>query len=93
MHPEHVEEFDALVKVTVEGINAHEEGTIVYLTTAVTGEPEARVFIEIYRDEESFRAHEQQPHTVRFLAERERLVNRVRVEFLTAVGGKLPDWG
>jgi len=77
------EAFDRLVEVTGEGIRRLEPGTLAYVTHHVDGEPLARVFYELYRDRTAFEEHERQPHTVHFLAERERYVSNVRVEFLT----------
>jgi quinol monooxygenase YgiN len=39
--------------------------------------------IELYRDRAAFDAHEAQPHTRHFLSERERLVDRVEVDWLS----------
>jgi quinol monooxygenase YgiN len=76
------EAFDRLVEVTGEGIRRLEPGTLAYVTHFVDREPLARVFYELYRDRAAFEEHERQPHTVRFLTEREQYVSHVRVEFL-----------
>lgn len=68
---EHGEAFDALVAETVELINTEEPGTLVYLTHVEDGDPDARVFYELYRDREAFEAHEASDHVRHFLAERE----------------------
>ena len=52
--------------------------------------PLSRVFVEFYADEAAFAAHEEYPHTVRFLAERESLIESFRVEFLEPMGGVFP---
>ena len=75
-------DFDALVASTLEGV-ANEPGTIMYVPHAVIGEPTARIFYEVYRDEEAFLAHERQAHTVRFLRDRSSLLaGPPRVEFV-----------
>lgn len=76
-------DFDQLVAATCEGIRAAEPGTLIYATHTVDGAPLARVFYELYRDRAAFEEHERQPHIRRFLAERDRYLSGVRVEFLT----------
>ncbi|EOD70335.1 putative quinol monooxygenase [Amycolatopsis vancoresmycina] len=80
--------FDELVEETGRGIASHEPGTLVYATHHVEGAPLARVFYELYRDREAFEEHERQPHTRRFLAERDRYVKSTRVEFVTPATAK-----
>lgn len=75
--------FDRLVAETVEGIAVSEPGTLVYATHTVDDDPLARIFYEVYRDRDAHAEHERQPHTQRFLAERDRYTRSVRVEFLT----------
>lgn len=79
--------FDALVAETADGI-AGESGTLVYTVHGVEGAPLSRVFYEVYRDRAAFDAHEGYEHTRRFLAERERYISGLRVEFLTDATGK-----
>jgi quinol monooxygenase YgiN len=76
--------FDQLVKELVPSIQRDEPGTIVYATHTVEGQPNLRVFYELYRDREAFAEHERQAHTRRFLAEREQyLVEPAEVDFAT----------
>ena len=76
-------DFDQLVEKTVPEIHRHEPGTLVYAVHEVEGEPNTRVFYELYRDRAAFDAHERQEHTRRFLAERERyLSGPPQVDFL-----------
>ena len=80
--------FDALTNETVEHIRSSEPGTLIYTCHAVEGDPEARVFYELYRDRAAFDAHERYAHTQRFLRLREQhLAAPPRVEFLTAADG------
>jgi quinol monooxygenase YgiN len=51
-------QFDRLTREAVRRIAEREPGTLLYLTHHVDGEPLARVFYEVYRDREAFRAHE-----------------------------------
>lgn len=82
------EEFDALVAETGELIRVAEPGTLLYAVNRVDDAPLSRVFYEVYADRAAFEAHEQTPHVKHFLAERERYIANLRVEFLTPVGGK-----
>jgi quinol monooxygenase YgiN len=83
------EGFDKLVAETVPQIRQHEPGTLVYAVHAVEGKPLERIFYELYRDRAAFGAHEQHPHTRRFLAERDQYLAATEVEFLTLLAGKL----
>ncbi|MBP2402657.1 putative quinol monooxygenase [Streptomyces syringium] len=82
------EAFDELVSRTLEGIRRHEPGTVVYMNHRVPGEPEVRIFYELYEDRAAFDAHEQQPHIKHFLEAREEFVSRTEVTFLEHVDGK-----
>jgi quinol monooxygenase YgiN len=84
------EQFDALVADTAAGIRASEPGTLVYACHHVHGQPQQRIFYELYRDRAAFDAHEQAPHTRRFLAEREPLLESKEVDFLALAEGKTP---
>lgn len=81
--------FDNLCADTLEGIKAQEPGTLTYVTHIPADEPLVRVFYELYADRAAFEAHEEQPHTKRFLAEREQYLAGVDVTFLNAVAGKV----
>ncbi|WP_328408199.1 putative quinol monooxygenase [Nocardia sp. NBC_00403] len=80
--------FDQLVADTVKSITEYEPGTLVYATNTVEGEPLSRIFYEVYRDREAFEEHERQPHTRRFLDQRNEYVASFRVEFLTPLVAK-----
>ena len=89
LRAEAVEAFDALVARTLEGIR-EEPGTRLYVTSRVVDSPLSRVFVEFYADEAAFAAHEEYPHTMRFLAERESMLESFRVEFLEPGVGVFP---
>jgi quinol monooxygenase YgiN len=80
--------FDRLVAQTVPEIRQHEPGTLVYAVHTVDGKPLERIFYELYRDRAAFDAHEEQPHTRHFLAEREKFLASVDVDFLALQIGK-----
>ncbi|WP_055612817.1 putative quinol monooxygenase [Streptomyces phaeochromogenes] len=82
--------FDTLVKETEAGIRANEPGTLVYACHKVEGAPDERIFFEIYADRAAFDEHERQPHTVRFLSERTRYVEKTDVDWLEPYAGKYP---
>lgn len=86
-----VKGFDALVAEMVPQIRQHEPGTLVYAAHAVDGKPLQRIFYELYRDRAAFDAHEEQSHTRRFLAAREKFLASVEVDFLTLQTGKGTD--
>ena len=91
---ESVAAFDQLVEETGHGIKAGEPGTLVYVTHRVEGAPLSRVFYEVYRDRAAFEDHERQPHTLRFLAERDKYVASTRVEAVSPATSKgLPAHG
>ena len=50
-------------------------------------------FYELYEDEAAFQAHEAQPHVRDFLAQRERLLEDVAVDWVTPVPGVTVDRG
>ncbi|AXI78289.1 putative quinol monooxygenase [Peterkaempfera bronchialis] len=82
--------FDELVSRTLAGITAHEPGTLAYVVHTVPDEPNVRIFYELYADRAAFEAHEQQPHTKHFLAEREQYLSGVQVTALRVQAGKGP---
>ncbi|MFD8967471.1 putative quinol monooxygenase [Streptomyces sp. NPDC059568] len=81
--------FDKLCAETLEGIKTQEPGTLTYVTHVPVNEPLIRVFYELYADRAAFEAHEAQPHTKRFLEEREQYLVGVDVTFLDATAGKV----
>lgn len=73
----------------VARIRTQEPGTLVYACHAVDGDPNARVFYELYRDREAFDEHEGQEHVRRFLSQRSQYMDvDPRVEFLHLQDGK-----
>jgi len=89
--PESVSAFDRLAEQTVASIRAHEPGTLVYVVGAPKDDPNSRVFLEIYRDEEAFDRHNSQPYVRLFLAAREPMLRAIRVDFLPDCSGQMPE--
>ena len=85
------EAYDRLAAETVEGIRAHEPGTLVYAVHTVDGQPLQRIFYELYRDQAAFEAHEAAAHTRRYLAERGQYLASTEVDRLTLQAGKGTD--
>ena len=77
--------FDQLISETVPEIAKHEPGTLIYTVHQVSGQPDQRLFYELYADRGAFDAHEEQPHTRRFLAQREQYLVSHEVQFVTPV--------
>jgi quinol monooxygenase YgiN len=66
LKPEGVEAFDALARWRIREAAAHEPGLVGYAVHRVDGEPLARVFYEIYRDEAAFKEHRATEQTTAF---------------------------
>ena len=76
------EVFDELTAEVLVAIEAEEPGTQVYATQRLRDDPLARVFFEVYADEEAFAAHEAAPHVRSFHARKDPLLSGPpRVEF------------
>jgi quinol monooxygenase YgiN len=90
LRPDKAPGFDELVLETVEQIRLQEPGTLIYAIHSVHERPDVRIFYELYRDHAAFEAHEDAPHTRRFLAERDRFLaarpSVDRLDLLTAAG-------
>jgi quinol monooxygenase YgiN len=81
--------FDRLVEDATAEIRRLEPGTLLYLCHRVQGEPNARIFYELYRDQEAFQAHEVAPHVKEFHDQRKPMMaGPERVEFLDRLDGK-----
>jgi quinol monooxygenase YgiN len=77
------------VAATVARIREEEPGTLLYLCHRVQGEPQARVFYELYADREAFEAHGRQSYVKAFLDQREAyMAGPARVEFMDPADGK-----
>lgn len=81
------EAFDALMRDTLTGIRAGEPDTVAYVVHTVEGEPDVRVFYELYRTADALAAHEQQPTTRSFLDHRDEYVASYTVDRLRPVVG------
>ena len=87
LKPGRAEAFDAVMRETVEGIAAHEPRTLAYLVHAPEGEPDVRVFYELYASDEALAEHESQPTTRAFLDRVDEFASSVEVQRLSLVTG------
>jgi quinol monooxygenase YgiN len=84
----HEDSFDNSVREMLSAVRDHEPGNLVFACHTVDGRPELRVFYELYTDRAAFDAHGAQPHTCRFLAERDQHVDHLEADFLELTYGK-----
>jgi quinol monooxygenase YgiN len=84
----HETAFDELVVATLTGIKEREPGTLVYAVHQVADQPQARIFYELYADEDAFTEHERQPHVRAFLEARAAHTTDVRVDRLSLLDAK-----
>lgn len=89
LRPGTEEAFDQLVTEATASIRSKEPGTLLYLCHSVKAAPHARVFYELYRNDEAFQAHEVAEHVKDFHARRKPMMaGPERVEFLDRLDGK-----
>ena len=85
--------FDRLVEEATARVCAEEPGTLLYLCHRIQGEPGARIFYELYRDDVAFQAHEVAAHVKDFHERRKPyMAGPERVEFLDSLGGVGKGW-
>jgi quinol monooxygenase YgiN len=88
LKPGTAQAFDALMDRTLEGVRTAEPNTLLYAVHSVDGEPDVRVFYELYRTEGALAEHEQQPTTRYFLDHRDDYVESCTVQRLRPVTAK-----
>lgn len=89
LKPGRADAFDALVRDTVTGIAANEPRTLAYAVHALDGEPDIRIFYELYASEAALAEHESQTTTRSFLDLVDDYVTSVeiqRLHLVTATG-------
>jgi quinol monooxygenase YgiN len=89
LKPGRADAFDAMMRDTVAGIAAHEPRTLAYAVHELEGEPDVRVFYELYATEDALDEHEAQPTTRLFLDQVDDYVTSVeiqRMHLVTATG-------
>ncbi|MET8047428.1 antibiotic biosynthesis monooxygenase [Streptosporangium sp. NPDC005286] len=83
------ERFDRLAEETVEAVRRSEPDTLIYACHSVKSAPLQRIVYEIYRDEVAYSDHQRQPHTERFVTERQPMVLATNVIELTMNAAKV----
>ena len=81
----HGDAFDELMRRTVNDIEREEAGTLAYVVHHVEGQPNVRIFYELYASPEAFQSHEDAAHIQRFMDEREAHIDHVEVDRLSVV--------
>ena len=87
LKPGRAKEFDAMMRSTVAGIAAHEPDTLAYAVHELEGEPDVRIFYELYTSEAGLATHESQPTTRAFLDGVDDIATNVEVQRLHLVTG------
>ncbi len=98
LKPGRAEEFDAVMRDTVAGIAANEPHTLAYAVHELDGEPDVRIFYELYRDEDALAEHESQATTRAFLDRVDDFITGAEVQRLhlvtaTGIAGATNDAG
>ncbi len=90
VRPGSEEAFDRLTSETAGEVREREYDTLVYACHRVEGQPQQRIFYELYRSQAAFKQHETYEHIRRFLEQRPALLESTEVDFLTLQDGKTP---
>lgn len=85
LKPGRAQAFDTMMRETVAGIAAHEPRTLAYAVHELEGEPDVRIFYELYATEDALDEHEAQPTTRRFLDRVEEFTTGMEVQRLHLV--------
>lgn len=62
LDPEKADEAEAALKTLTKAVEENEPGVLAYLAYRQESDPETVVFFEVYKDEETLKAHGTQPH-------------------------------
>jgi quinol monooxygenase YgiN len=90
VRPGSEEAFDRLTAEVAAEIREREYDTLVYACHKVEGQPQQRIFYELYRNQAAFKQHKEREHVRRFLGQRAELLESTDVDFLTLQDGKTP---
>lgn len=62
LDPEKADEAEAALKTLTKAVEENEPGVLAYMAFRQESEPDTVVFFEMYKDEETLKAHGTQPH-------------------------------
>ena len=77
--PDSLDEYDALLKEEIEASIAREPGVLMLYALRVRGQPTQRRLVEIYADEDAYRAHLQSEHFLKYKTGTEKMVRSLRL--------------
>jgi len=62
LNPDKADEAEAALKTLTKAVEDNEPGVLAYIAYRSDADPEEVVFFEVYKDEETLKAHGAQPH-------------------------------
>jgi quinol monooxygenase YgiN len=77
--PDCLDEYDALLKEEIEASISKEPGVLMLYALRVLGQPTQRRLVEIYADEDAYRAHLQSEHFLKYKTGTEKMVRSLRL--------------
>jgi len=87
------EQFDRLAEDLVRAARTGEPGTLIFACHEVVNAPTQRIFYQLFKDENAFASHRQQPHLQRFTSESRGHVLATNVIELKLGTANLPQAG
>ena len=77
--PDCLDEYDALLKEEIEASISKEPGVLMLYALRVRREPTQRRLVEIYADDDAYRAHLQSEHFLKYKTGTEKMVRSLRL--------------
>ncbi|WP_421929162.1 putative quinol monooxygenase [Neoaquamicrobium sediminum] len=77
--PDCLDEYDALLEEEIEASIAREPGVLMLYALRVRGQPIQRRLVEVYADEDAYRAHLQSEHFLKYKTGTEKMVRSLRL--------------
>jgi quinol monooxygenase YgiN len=77
--PDCLNEYDALLKEEIEASIAKKPGVLMLYALRVRGQPTQRRLVEIYADEDAYRAHLQSEHFLKYKTGTQKMVRSLRL--------------
>ena len=79
LDPDCMDEYDALLKEEIEASISKEPGVLMLYALRVLGQPTQRRLVEIYADDDAYRAHLQSEHFLKYKTGTEKMVRSLRL--------------